>query len=863
LLCPGEIFGQQAYRLPHIANGRFAGGSFRTTFVIFNATDSKVTINITLFADDGSPFRVNLAGFELSDKFTVSLEAGETRLLQTDGLGTAAAGSAVVTATGTIGISAIFSIFDSQGNFLTEAGVGSSEPLTDFSIPVESTSGFNTGVALFSDTASASVTLRLLDAAGQEAGRTTVNLGPRGHIARFISGAGEFFPQFSGFRGVLAVTSTAPLAAIALRQNSSPLSLTTLPVVSRSSSQVDFNLAQVANGPLEGGTFRTSFLIFNISAARAGITLSLTKDDGSPMTVNIPGTGTGSTFSITLEPGASAFLQTDGSGVLTTGAARVSSNAPIGVSAIFSILDAKGQFVTEAGVGDSPVLPQFSIPVQVTATFGTGAAFFNRADAMVTLTLTLLDRSGAVLGSRTITLNGKSHLARFVSELFPTLLSKTGSSSAAAVQEFQGLLAVSASAPIAAVALRQNASPLSFTTLPVAAGASHGHAAEARPLLRQTVSAVNISGDTTIDTVLLPGFRLFGTIQGPSQATLLSARGEKNTFFVGAINPDTGRYSLVVPADRYRFLLCYEPLPIVPTATVRNAFDDPNPVQVTAHTARDIMLPAVTMFTISGSISGLGSIPSLVSPAVVLSSNDGQVGATLRLAADGSYQGQVPGGAYTATLAGQIEAVSASSTRQVLSIFGIGSASITGSTMANFTVPPTARIAGTIRASAPDTSRATVSAADTSVPPLPLGCAPTASINSVTVSGPMRTYQMTMATGRTYVVQLGFSVTQGEVTVGTLSLPVPPRQVAFNGDSTQDFEFPALPASFSISGRVTDSNGAAVAGVVVAASTSEVTGISGAAYSASAQTAADGTYRLQVLSGNNYQVSFSPPLPRP
>src|SRR2546425_867889 len=163
LLCPGEIFGQQAYRLPHIANGRFTGGSFRTSFVIFNVTDSKITVNIMLFADDGSPFRVNLSGFELSDKFTVSLEAGETRLLQTDGSGAATAGSAAVTSTGAIGISAIFAIFDNQGNFLTEAGVGSSELLTDFSIPVESTSAFNTGVALFNDAASASVTLRLLD----------------------------------------------------------------------------------------------------------------------------------------------------------------------------------------------------------------------------------------------------------------------------------------------------------------------------------------------------------------------------------------------------------------------------------------------------------------------------------------------------------------------------------------------------------------------------------------------------------------------------------------------------------------------------------------------------------------------------
>jgi hypothetical protein len=92
--------------------------------------------------------------------------------------------------------------------------------------------------------------------------------------------------------------------------------------------QQRFFLPQVANG----ANFRTTFVIVNSSATdTASGEITLTKDDGSDFTVNIPGEGSRNRFAFTLAPGASWFPQTDGTGSLFTGAATVTSNINIGV----------------------------------------------------------------------------------------------------------------------------------------------------------------------------------------------------------------------------------------------------------------------------------------------------------------------------------------------------------------------------------------------------------------------------------------------------------------------------------------------------------------------------------------------------
>jgi len=456
-------FAQNQYYLPQIADGNCGAGTYRTTFVLINNTNAKVTATLDLSDDGGRPLTLAIDG-DTDNRFAVQLPGGATRLLQTDGKGSLVSGAAEVTSTGPIGVSAILSVFDANGRYLAETGIGTSEPMSTTILPVDTTGYFNTGLALFNVTdASVAVTMSLRDSSGRQVGvPVALNLGARNHIARFIHGPGQLFPEVSNFQGTLLVECSAPIASMVLRQNAAPLSYTSLSGVSTTSSQQTVKLAQVANGSYGSGSYRTSFLIYNISAAPASVNLKLTDDGGRPLIVSIVGWGENSNFAFPdLAPGGSLFLQTDGRGDLSTGAATISANVPIGASGVYTLLDSLGAFKSETGVACSSVLTSLTLPVDITGTFDTGVALLGAAGSSSILTLRLLDASGTAVGSsttRVVLANG--HLGIFVSQLFP------------GISNFRGSLSVSSTAGVAALTLRVNTSPLSFTTFPVSAGAA-------------------------------------------------------------------------------------------------------------------------------------------------------------------------------------------------------------------------------------------------------------------------------------------------------------------------------------------------------------------------------------------------------
>jgi hypothetical protein len=494
LLACGNAYAQNQYNLSHVANGSFGQGVFRTTFILFNNNDAGANAVLSITDDTGNPLTVNIPGLGTGNRFAIALDGGASRILQTDGSGSLAVGAAAVTSASNIGVSAIFTIYDSNGNFQTEAGVGVSSPATEFVIPVDASGAFNTGLALFNSGAgSASVTMILLNTSGTEFGRTTLPtpLAAGQHIARFVAGPGQLFPSTpANFRGTLVVQSTTPISALTLRQNSSQASptYTSLPVVARNAAQTSMDFPQVANGAYGNISFRTSFLLFNISQSPATASLTLTQDNGSPFVVNLNGLGsspqTNSTFSIPLNPGASVFLQTDGAGAGTAGSAVLTSNVPVGASTIFTVFGSQGQFLTEAGVGDSRPMNSLTVPVDVSDTFNTGVAFFNPGTSPQSITAKLLDQSGGILDTATVSLPAKNHVARFVSgagQLFPSISS------------FQGTLAVSAPGGVAALTLRQYAGAANptYTTLPVASGTATGRSA-------QSVYSVPMVADGTV-----------------------------------------------------------------------------------------------------------------------------------------------------------------------------------------------------------------------------------------------------------------------------------------------------------------------------------------------------------------------------
>ncbi len=852
-----SAFPQNTYYLPQVANGSFGSGSFKTTFVLFNNTDTPAVAVLKFTDDQGNELALNIPG--LGSNGQITLDGGASQTLQTDGSGSLVAGAATVTSTVSIGVTSIFTIYDSNGDFVTEAGVGNSPPMTKFVIPVDVTGAFDTGLALFNPgSGAASVTLSLFDTNGASAATPKViPLGASAHLATFVD------QQFtiSNFRGTLVVESSAAVSALTLRQNAShpAPTYTSLPVVASPSSltAVTMNFPQVANGSYGSVSFKTSFLIFNISPSAANVVLTLTKDDGSPFTVTIPGsgagTGTNSTFSFSLAAGASVFLQTDGLGAGTAGAATVTSNVPVGAAGIFTVLDSSGQFQTEAGVGDSPKLTALTLPVDISDNFDTGVALFNPGSSSLTMTLRLMDGNGVNIGSSaSVPLAAKNHTARFVSQLFP------------GTTNFRGSLAISAPGGVAALTLRQNSSPLSYTTLPVASGTSSGKTQQA-PLLSQTQTGVGLTSSQVINQKLPPGYRLSGTISGPGKPSVIEAQSGAASLFSGRIDSTSGKYLIVVPGGSYSLKVCFQPTPVTASSAICT-YTDPNPVQVSADTSHDITLPALSLFHVSGTISGLSNItPSPTSLRIVFTS-DTIEGAFL-VDSSGNYQGSLPAGSYKASITATIQ-ISLLQT-ETLAIYSIGTINVSADVSGvNFSVPATAKLSGTIQGPGvtPPLVGTSALAADTSAPQVTqVLCAYPPTASSGTADMLTAQYQLLLATNRTYDLSVSVTLIEGGSTyIGSVIYPVSgAASLTLTSDTTHDFTLPAFPAQVSVSGQVTDSSGKGVSGAFVTAYSQTITGAPDLGFTSGAQTDANGNYQFVVLSGTNYQLTFTPPAPAP
>jgi hypothetical protein len=841
----GGAYAQSTYYLPHVANGNFGTGSEKTTFVLFNNSNTHATATLNLTADNGGPLPVTIAGYGTNSTFSIDLPAGASQMLQTDGQGDAVQGAATVTSGSSIGVSAIFSVYDSQGNYVAETGVGNADLQTNFVIPVDTTGFFNTGLALYNPSSSpVAPVMALYNTAGQQVGvPVTLPLGGHEHVARFIAGLGQLFPSITSFQGTLVVRNAVPIAAMVLRQYSHPptLSFTSLPVVPDSSTKTTLDLAQVA----DGGGLQTSFLIFNISSTPANVTLTLTKNDGSPLIVTIPGRGPNSSFIFTnVAPGASLFLQTDGTPAsFTAGAATITSNVPVGAAAIFTVLNA-GVFQTETGVGDSPVLTSFTLPVDITGNFNTGVAFFNPSSSTTAkLTFHLLDANGAQVGAESQRdLLAKNHLAIFVNELFP------------GTSNFRGTLAVTSTIGVAALTLRMNSSPLSYTTLPVVSGiASSTGPAPSAALLSKTETGIAATSNVIKNEDLPSGFKLTGTISGPGQGTAVVASAGQSNIFAGSVNQQTGKYLVVLPSGTYNLTVSFVPTGVPSGQGLSVTSSVTGSVQVSGDTVFDITLPSIALFNVSGNVNGLGNLSSASGMRAVLTSNDSSIQADFGLVS-GTYQGVLPAATYTAGLTASITFPPSLFQSQSLGIFNLGVAAVSGNTVIPaFTVPATAKLSGMIHGAASPAVGLSISATG-----------PSSSITSNSTADMLTAkYQMILPKNTNYTVNVSMLLTSGADFLGTITFPFPGLSLNLLGDTfAYDFTVPTLPVRVTISGLVTDSQGHPVSGVAVSATSQSITGAPSLRFSNFGQTDASGNYSLSVLSGTNYQLVFIPPPPQ-
>jgi len=454
------LYAQSVYYLPQIIDGATPGGSLRTTIILANSSAATAAVTISLSGDDGSARQVMFPDLGAGSRFSVTLKPGGTRILQTDGSGDGSAGAATISSSAALGVSTIVSAYDSTGALLSESGAASSGANAGYVIPVDTTGGLNMGIGVFNPGATAStLTLTLFDVNGVQMESATVTLGSGGHLSRLAGG--DLFPDISDFQGTLAISASTPVAAVTFRQNSAALSYTLLDAMPRTALGLNFYLPQIADGPSGAATLQTTFLLYNLSANPATVTLALSQSSSAPWMVNVPGAGANNTFTVTLAAGGSAFLQTDGQGASTIGAASVRSSQPIGVAAVVTASDADGNFLSETGMAQSPAQGKFLLAFDTTNNINTGVALFNPGSLPVTVTVSQLDSSGnAVTSAPLQPLAPGGQTTAYVSDLFPGVMGTEGALTVTA--------AGSVGAAVSALALRQNSTPLAMASTTVA-----------------------------------------------------------------------------------------------------------------------------------------------------------------------------------------------------------------------------------------------------------------------------------------------------------------------------------------------------------------------------------------------------------
>ena len=857
----GFALGQGQFQLPRIVNG----DGIQTTFLFFNNGAAPSVVFLSLNDADGSPLAMNIPGLTnlAPGTFTLNLNPGQSLFATSDGQGSLQAGAATVTSTGSLGVSAVISLFGGT----TEAGISSSESLSSFCIPVDLSGAFNTGLAVQNLSGSqTTLTFTLFNSNGvQQGAAVTRDLPADGNIALFVGGVGGLFENVSNLQGKLGVTATSNVAALTLRQELTRGVLTTLPVIASGSVQTEFNLPQVANG----GGIKTTFVFFGLGQA-ANAQLTLTQDNGSPFAVGLSNGQNGSQFDLNVPANGALFLETDGLGASAlVGAAQVTSNAPIGVSSIFTIVDVGGNVLTEAGVGDSPALTEFTLPLSNLGVFDTGLALFNPNPATANLQFTFFNPSGVSPSSLEFKiapfgLGPINHLAQFLSEMDPSL------------EGVDGTIAVTSSLPVSALGLRQNTSLFTLTSLPVAEGVPDAGGGGPPPmggdlLLPRIETVADLTQNRTQDIVLPPAFEISGAVTTPGLGSFVlsvAALGGGESFG-GVFDIVSNRYRIGVPAGSFEVLFCYTAPPPVGEAPVILGVGAPQAsaflehsvdVTVNGDTTRDVVLPNLTLRNFSGVVSNLGELPPELQDEMGLGlifTSDDSPSAGLALVQDGgAYSGLVTDGSYTATLfAGDIESVAA-----VTILFDIGQFTINGDGgVVNLAVPDLVTLSGTVTSPIagllPDDTF--VAALDATGPLGLLANCIAGQGASVSAPNPASgAYMMPLIRNRSYRVNANLPVTSiGTPDEGSLFIPqLLPAPEQFNLDTLRDFNFPNPPAQVTLSGRVTDSGGNPVADADVEVFSENLQGTPNAFFSAGTDSDASGNYSITVLSGFNYRV---------
>ena len=206
--------------LAQIANGLIENfGTFQTTIIVTNSSNSTAVGELALFDSDGLPLEMD---FGDGPKSTLSLELPprSSKTFVSTGTALGVGYARVQTNVPTDG-TAIFRLTLPSGVIASEAGVGSDAGRVDVVGAVEKVAaeGFDSGIAVVNVSGTqADGEILLYDQSGEEVGRNRnlLDLPPGEHTSGFLS---TIFSELEGedFSGTIQIASDVPLAVVIMR----------------------------------------------------------------------------------------------------------------------------------------------------------------------------------------------------------------------------------------------------------------------------------------------------------------------------------------------------------------------------------------------------------------------------------------------------------------------------------------------------------------------------------------------------------------------------------------------------------------------------------------------------------------------
>jgi hypothetical protein len=304
---PVRLHIRRSLVLPQIADG----GQWKSTILLINLANSQAPYTVKFWTPQGKPMTLPITG-ETGHVTEVAgdIPAGGMQTIETEGISPdLLQGWAEVVSAFPIGCRVVFRQRSLLG-FEHEAAVPAVVPLgKTLNLPFDTAEGSDTAFALVNAADSETpLKITLRNESGRLLSSETLTLAGRHRLAFSFA---ERFPSFVGDRGVIEFAAADhDIAALGLRF-ATPGSFTYLEPVAAGVTSQD-NTTRWIPSIMDGGGWRTSFVLVNPTPAPAPFSLGVRQVDGSPLALPFSRSSVDSEYSDVIPPHGARFFQTMG-----------------------------------------------------------------------------------------------------------------------------------------------------------------------------------------------------------------------------------------------------------------------------------------------------------------------------------------------------------------------------------------------------------------------------------------------------------------------------------------------------------------------------------------------------------------------